>query len=173
MESEEHNEPQKMVRITQVKNGEKQTVTLSEETAAELGFHSPFDSTPFPLSQILETLFGEAESLDYYLPESTLKCPGCGLDFGKFKQTGRLGCGDCYETFRPQLDWILDELHGASRHVGCTPDSSLEIANSTSEDERLSNELREAIAIENYERAAELRDRLKQLSPETAPATNS
>lgn len=161
-----------MVRITQIVNGQKQTVSLSQETAVELGFHSPFDATPFPLSELLRTLFGPDDTPELpALPESTVRCPACGTDFEKFKQTGRLGCGDCYEVFRPQLEWILEELHGASRHVGCTPDTNQELARSFSEEEALTKELEEAIAAEDYERAAEIRDKLIALESEHSPAS--
>ena len=161
-----------MVRITQIIKGQKQTVSLSHETAVELGFHSPFDAMPFPLSDLLRTLFGSEDTAPVpALPETTVRCPGCGMDFATFKRTGRLGCGDCYEAFRPQLEWILEELHGASRHVGNTPDSNMELARSLDEQETLTQQLQEAVAAEEYERAAEIRDKLSELAAEnSAPA---
>ena len=157
----------KMVRITQIIKGQKQTVSLSHETAEELGFHSPFDATPFPLADLLHTLFGPEDDTSIpALPESTVRCPGCGMDFTRFKQTGRLGCGDCYETFREQLEWILEELHGASRHIGNSPDAAMELARTLSDEDSLHHELEEAVAAEEYERAAEIRDKLNRLTAE-------
>ncbi len=161
----------KMVRITQIIKGQKQTVSLSQETAVELGFHSPFDAMPFPLADLLRALFSSDDTTPVpALPETTVRCPGCGLDFETFKRSGRLGCGDCYDAFRPQLEWILEELHGASRHVGSTPESNMELAKTIGDEESLSRQLQEAIAAEEYERAAEIRDKLSELAAERTTA---
>ncbi len=91
------------------------------------------------------------------LPGSPLTCPRCGLDYARFTQLGRLGCPACYDAFRERLLPLLRQVHQAEEHRGrpARPDgASLET---------LKAGIRRAVAHEDYESAARLRDQLKQL----------
>lgn len=97
-----------------------------------------------------------------------LVCPTCHLSFEEFTRLGRFGCGDCYRTFRPRLESIMRKIHGASLHRGKTPvlDTVLETGSlpiPVKEEERLEKELHKAIEAEDFERAAEIRDKLKSI----------
>jgi protein arginine kinase activator len=85
-------------------------------------------------------------------------CPDCGLRFMEFRIGGRLGCPTDYGAFVPGLLPLLKRTHSATRHVGKVP------ARRRGPDDRLRlrAQLREAIAREDYEAAAHLRDRLRQ-----------
>ena len=48
----------------------------------------------------------------------TLRCRSCGLKYSDFKETGRLGCPDCYTSLEPQLTELMARIHGASQHAG-------------------------------------------------------
>lgn len=153
------------VHLTQVVNNEKLTLSLCKECAAARGFHSPLDNMPFPLAEILSGLasnvipLGERESFE------DLVCENCDLSFEQFTRQGRFGCGECYSAFRPQLESIMRKIHGASLHRGRDPEFSRadgeEGALPVREEERLEEELKAAIEAEDFERAAELRDKLK------------
>lgn len=152
------------VHLTQIVNNEKLSLSLCKECAAARGFHSPLDNVPFPLAEILSGLansMGETGKAD---PADTLACPICGLTFNEFTRQGRFGCGECYVAFRGRLEPIMRKIHGASLHRGRNPQyvhvddaAALPIK----EEERLETELTKAIAAEDFERAAELRDKLK------------
>ena len=88
------------------------------------------------------------------LPPTTLRCPGCGMRLVQLRREGRVGCAQCYETFRKQVVPLLKRVHGASEHTGSRP------ANARPDLGRLREELRRAIEAEDFEQAARLRDRI-------------
>ncbi|MCC6671348.1 MAG: UvrB/UvrC motif-containing protein [Planctomycetes bacterium] len=90
-------------------------------------------------------------------------CPGCGLSAADFKMRGRLGCPRCYETFRPALIPLLERVHDATSHRGRYPGRG---AIPTADQDTLAalqRRLAAAIAAENYEEAASLRDQLRRV----------
>ncbi|MGL5097773.1 MAG: UvrB/UvrC motif-containing protein, partial [Planctomycetia bacterium] len=48
-------------------------------------------------------------------------CPVCGISFADFRATGRLGCPNDYQVFHEELKPLLENIHGALRHVGKSP----------------------------------------------------
>jgi protein arginine kinase activator len=156
------------VHLTQIVNNEKTTLSLCKECAAARGFHSPLDNMPFPLAEILSNLTADMEGVSTESGAEELKCPECGLAFDEFTRQGRFGCGKCYDTFRPRLEHIMRKIHGASLHRGKIPEPA-EARDGSSrplpvkEEERLEAELAKAIECEDFERAAEIRDKLKSL----------
>jgi protein arginine kinase activator len=150
------------VHLTQIVNNEKIVLSLCKDCAAKRGFHSPLDNVPFPLAEILSGVIKQqfpekAESI----PD--LKCSNCGLTFEQFTQQGRFGCGQCYKAFRSRLELIMRKIHGSSLHKGKLPVTSSEHPLPVKEEERLEAELKKAIDAEDFERAADLRDKLKAM----------
>ncbi len=94
-------------------------------------------------------------------------CPCCGLGFQEFRKSGRLGCANDYRAFQDRLAPFLLSVHGADEHVGKTPrrrggvDYGPTLV-------RLRNELTDAVATEDYERASVLRDKIKEITLKTA-----
>ncbi len=154
---------QATIHLTQIVDNKKITFSICKECAAEMGFHSPLDNVPFPLAEILSGMVqGQILRKDTEpLPEMT--CPGCGLTFEAFSRQGRFGCGECYSAFRPRLEMIMRKLHGSSLHKGRLPVADEDHSQSIKEEERLESELRKAIETEDFERAADLRDKLKTI----------
>ncbi|WP_422447014.1 UvrB/UvrC motif-containing protein [Thermoanaerobacterium sp. DL9XJH110] len=158
------------VHITKIVNGEKSQMHLCEECAREkhLGFSAglnPFgfdDETDFSIGKLLSSFF-EPENQGYKQTPDSLKCDRCGLSFPRFTQTGRFGCSHCYDAFKGQLDPMLRRIHGKTFHVGKVPRRSGSEIRIKNELNRLKRELQEAINAEEYERAAVLRDRIKEL----------
>jgi len=85
-------------------------------------------------------------------------CPKCGLTYATFKAEGRLGCEHDYETFRSILEPLLERIHRAVNHTGKLPVS----ARLAARIQDLRTQMKEAIAIEDYEQAARLRDLIRQ-----------
>lgn len=94
-------------------------------------------------------------------PEDNLTCSQCHLTYGEFKKTARLGCSTCYESFAKELVPLMRRIHGSTSHVGKVPTSLDKMSRSRREIKRLRDALRQAIAQEDFERAAQLRDELK------------
>jgi protein arginine kinase activator len=162
------------VHLTQIINNEKTSLSLCKECAAQRGFHSPLENIPFPLAEILSSLtgigsapiFGKTQQKE----QPDLTCPSCGLTFEAFTRQGRFGCGQCYIAFRSRIEPILRKVHGASLHRGRGPLAGAIAKESTDavmpvvkEEARLEAELQKAIESEDFERAVEIRDKLKSL----------
>ena len=151
------------VHLTQVVNDEKVELHLCRECAEKRRFHTPFEGVPFPLAEFL------ASMLDQNLIKkpgkvSDTKCPTCGMYFSDFSKTGRLGCGNCYATFRVQFNDLLRKIHGSTQHRGKVPYMPGDVMKPLREERKLHEELKKAIDEEDFEKAARLRDRIKALS---------
>lgn len=114
--------------------------------------------------------------------ENALVCSECGMMYGQFRETGLLGCPACYEAFRFPLGALLQEQQGAESHWGGTSDIFSEIGavdtDAAIDDDaqvrvvsdelsRLGSELAAAVECEQYERAAQIRDKMKRIEGET------
>jgi len=93
------------------------------------------------------------------MPDIT--CSRCGLTFEQFTHQGRFGCGECYNAFRSRLEPIMRKIHGSSLHKGKMPVVGEGKPIPVREEERLEDALKKAIEGEDFERAADLRDKLK------------
>jgi len=102
-----------------------------------------------------------------------LKCKNCGLTYNDFKEIGRLGCGECYVTFKQYLGPLLKRIHGSGTHVGKSilkeaakeaPKASIKKKTAVPVSlEDLRQALAQAIKQEAFEEAAKIRDQIKQL----------
>jgi protein arginine kinase activator len=154
---------QATVHLTQIINNDKIVLSLCKECAAKRGFHSPLDNVPFPLAEILSGIIAQQLPQRHEQPSDDLACPNCGLTFKQFTHQGRFGCGNCYKAFRVQLEPIMRKIHGSSLHKGKLPSVGPGGSLPIKEEERLEVELKKAIECEDFERAADLRDKLKTL----------
>jgi protein arginine kinase activator len=139
-------------------------VHLCERCAAERGFDTGATAAKSPLGNFLATLSGltDPEGPGDRPPD---RCPTCGGTSEDFKTSGRLGCADCYRTFAAPLRDLMRRLHGATTHQGerYRPVADEGGHQPAPDDAELQEQLRQAIAGEDFERAAELRDRLRGL----------
>jgi protein arginine kinase activator len=127
-----------------------------DEDAQCDGDNKPFDDeeTDASLKELTEDLM----ETDFQ------SCPCCGLGFQEFRKTGRLGCANDYRAFQERLDPFLLSVHGASEHVGKAPRRRGVVVDYGPTLVRLRNELLDAVATEDYERASILRDKIKELT---------
>ncbi|MDY3030321.1 MAG: UvrB/UvrC motif-containing protein [Clostridia bacterium] len=91
------------------------------------------------------------------------RCPVCGRTFSEFRRTGRLGCGECYRTFRPAMRETLRQIHSNSRHNGKIPSKSGEELKKKRQLEDLKEKLRDAVKHEDYETAAALHKQIREM----------
>jgi protein arginine kinase activator len=92
----------------------------------------------------------------------------CGFSQADFKKTGRLGCSACYVTFGEGLNTLLKAMHKGIEHVGKLPHRAHRAMEINHRMRTLAENLQKAVAEENYETAASLRDQIKQLESELA-----
>jgi protein arginine kinase activator len=151
------------IHLTQIVNNSVTQVHLCEVCAAEKGVHTSASIAKFPLSDFLASL-GKGTTKTEAGPEAATPCNFCGATLADFRETGRLGCPHCYATFETHLRDLLRRLHGSSQHVGevyLPPGTRAQEATRTLVD--LRDQLRRAVEAENFELAAELRDRIRVL----------
>jgi len=101
-----------------------------------------------------------------------LTCPVCGVTFREFRTKGRLGCPHDYETFHAELVPLLETIHGETEHIGRMPRTVPTHRRRHAELVRLRQELKNAVAAENYEEAARLRDKIHELEEAGQPQTD-
>lgn len=151
---------QATVHLIEIKGGQKVEKHLCEQHAVEEGVAVKVNHAP--LNELLEK-FVLKHASGAAVSEAELSCEHCGLTYEEFRKTGLLGCPECYEVFAGVLAPLLERAHeGASRHIGKAP--SREGVDGLRQQRlmQLRRELDEAVASEQYERAAWLRDKLTQ-----------
>jgi len=157
-----------VVHELRVKGGVKTEVHLCQEHAAAAGVNMPGKQ---PIKQLLTQFVickGEKR------PGTKKVCRTCGTTLSSFRQSGVLGCADCYDTFEEQLGPLIERAqNGAASHAGKCPTRGGESIDRQLRIQRLFKELEHAVAAEQYERAAELRDRLRDLEPDVGAKKSS
>ena len=143
--------------------GEKKEHHFCEECAKGKGIN------PAPkmidIGQVLSSLIGaKSEAIDEKL--GALECPRCGMTFRQFKSKGRLGCPYDYEAFKEGVVPIIEQIHHSTQHVGKVPSQAGPSAARLSALIKLRQSLAAAVSAENYEGAAELRDKISALEKE-------
>ena len=165
------------VRYSENINGRKKELNLCEECSKKIGitnvdFNMPIDFTSF-FGEFMED-FATPEFMPMFNEIKSLKCNNCGFTFDDIVNTGKLGCGNCYNTFEERLNPIIRKIQGANQHVGRIGkvidnkieqklDNKLEQKNQNNQLEKLNEELKQAIKEERYEDAAKRRDEIKKL----------
>lgn len=158
------------VFITQIENNNVVKKRLCEECARQMMVPgSAFEFlamipqfTPGPLELGLDSL--EIEDLR----SDILACGHCGTTLSDLKETGRMGCPDCYDAFAEPLGGMFRELQYGDLHVGKIPNrcsASVQMRRKLSD---LKNRLRELVESEDFEVAAAVRDEIKSLETQLA-----
>lgn len=148
------------VHLTVMDQGKIKKVDLCEQCAKEKGVDDP---AAFSFADLLVSMgAGISQELSSPTPTGTT-CPGCGLTQAEFKKTGRLGCPDCYSAFAQVLAGPLKSMHRGSRHIGKRPGAAGPVIGAEDHLAELQKQLSQAIAVENYEEAARIRDQIKTL----------
>ncbi len=115
------------------------------------------------LSSILNAITGSEETKadDKH---ADVVCPRCKTTWGQFTKSGKLGCPGCYEAFREPLQPMLLQIHGRVQHGGREPLHTADEQRVRSQQEELTRQMEQAVALEDFETAAILRDRLRELA---------
>ena len=92
-------------------------------------------------------------------------CPRCGETYAEFQKTGTLGCAECYQAFRKELTPLVTRVQGRTQHAGRRPPVSEEEQARQTRMEELRALMEAAVAEENFEEAARLRDELRAMTP--------
>jgi protein arginine kinase activator len=149
-----------VIHIRQIQKDLVHELHICEECAQEKGLIREEDSE-LPIANLLSGLLegkdvtGAADVKDV--------CPKCGLKVSEFRKQGKLGCPECFQAFEKDVRAIVSQMAARPRHTGKLP-RTLVVENAASaESDGLREELREAVEQEDYELAARLRDRLREM----------
>ena len=115
------------------------------------------------LTNMLASMFGESISSGKPISK---RCDCCGASFSDIAQSGRVGCSECYNTFRQELMPSLNRLHGKAVHIGNAPDEQKPEETVQDKIKKLKAQLSDAIKAEEFENAAKLRDEIRALEGE-------
>jgi protein arginine kinase activator len=159
------------VHFTQIINNEKLEQHLCEECSQEysnISFNFTGDQG-LSINKFLANLlnydnnFTKVEQ-DY----QSGRCENCGVTYNQFTQGGKLGCSECYTVFRDRLESLLRRIHGNGLHKGKIPVRTGGNLKIKKEIENLKNELNMLVIREEFEKAAEVRDKIKALEKKMA-----
>lgn len=155
------------VHLTQIVDGKAEKYHLCETCAAQKGIDVHAD--PVDLGGMMEKLKGQLAHLkkDLETPRASsarsTACPSCGMTRTEILKKGRLGCDQCYDVFAAEMLPVVVSFQHGDQHLGKVPRRSSARLKHSVEQARLRRELDKAVAGENYELAAKLRDQIKAL----------
>ena len=153
--------------IKTIVNGKLTQAHLCADCAKKQGYGNLFADWGSGFGSLLSGFMGSAAPA-----RQVTRCPCCGASFEDITRSGKIGCAECYHTFRGQLLPIIQRIHGTAQHKGKVPGSSaLRVTDTNNkivaveetpleEKKRL---LKQAIEVQDFERAAVLRDEIKEL----------
>ncbi len=155
-------------------NGNEKTYKLCQNCAdamTKAGQIGSFSTEQyFSASPLGKSLFGESlTSLLFGGSEGKVRavsekaCGGCGMTLREFAREGMAGCPRCYEDFAAELESTIRRVQGKSTHTGRTPAGLKEKQDLQKKIAELTAEQKRAVADEDYERAAQIRDELKKM----------
>lgn len=157
------------VCVTTIINGDKTVKNLCPECAEQEGHLNmplPFEQD-FSWQNLWPTIFSLGQG-DFARSSNGQSCPQCHLSFQDFAKGGRLGCSHCYEAFQPQLKSMLQRIQGSGRHTGKLPKRQAGVKGIQRQIDTLKGQLQQAVSVENFELAAQLRDEIKTLQESAA-----
>ena len=156
------------VTVTQVQNGQKRERHYCEVCAEQFHpFQFEVNEEPTSLQQLISNWVNFVPSTAK--KESTKansnsqkECQTCGFTYRQFLKQGKFGCENCYEVFSEQLPQLLERIQAGTKHVGYVEEtpSKEKIEHKVAE---LREAMQQAIAVENFEEAAKIRDEVRLL----------
>lgn len=151
--------------VKSVVNGEYEEYMLCSDCAKEMGYTNLWSDVNSDFNSILGSFFSNA------LParSETTRCPMCGSTYHDIAKSGQVGCANCYDLFLSELMPSIRRIHGNTTHCGKKPLISIKENKTTIQSEKsdaiddLKQQLNDAVSEQNFELAAELRDKIKEM----------
>ena len=150
--------------IKQIINGDMAESHLCSECASHLGYSDMFSGFGLNLSELFGGFLGDTKPS--ISSGKALRCPKCGSSFDEIVHSGKVGCADCYRTFYDRLLPSIQRIHGKIKHSGKTAaaaPSQQGVETVAEKIEKLRAAMNEAVAKQNFEDAAKIRDEIKSL----------
>ena len=155
-------EAEATIHLTQVIDGDVKKLNLCQACAQKNGIDL---NSPISITDVLLGLGSQSETVktDALVSELDLSCGRCQMTRAEFKKNARLGCPECYKAFMGELSALMQAMHHSRQHVGKIPARQGNEARITAQIASLQKDIETAIAREEYEIAANLRDKIRAL----------
>ena len=160
------------IHLIRVQNDNVEKVNICAECAGDFSFFSEDDFYK-DLTKILYKIFKADEGqLNGRMELKNLKnleirknraCSFCGMDLNNIKKLGKMGCPNCYSEFKNILLPIIKAIHKNIEHRGKIPENTSRQIKLEKSVRDLRNRLKREIFVENFEEAARIRDKIRQL----------
>lgn len=167
---QECNKKPATLHFTKIVNGEKTEFHICESCAREKGELIPGSPTGFSIHNLLSGLLDFEPTSGSAAKAQPLRCDHCGLTYTQFSKLGRFGCSSCYKHFSERLDPLFKRVHGNTVHVGKIPKRTGGAIQYKKELEQLKKEMQQRIYQEEFEQAAKIRDKIKELEKKISGA---
>jgi protein arginine kinase activator len=147
------------VHLTEIVNKKKRALHLCERCARERNLIPPQPGPQLDLKALLNLLMhpfppgSQPAADDAADPPVNDTCEVCGITLAEFKAEGRLGCPHDYESLRAALEPLLERIHRSTAHAGKAP-RAVRVR-------EWKKQMQAAVAAEDYEEAARLRDLIR------------
>jgi protein arginine kinase activator len=151
-----------IIQIQQIVNNKRKSIRLCERCAKVLGImgSETSDKSKFTIPNLFSDMF---EGLAHVNPKNAKKCPSCDTTLETIIEEHKAGCTECYSAFNLQIEKELQKLFGNTRHIGKFPRRFLKFKQFLFNINDLKKQLVTAIKNEDYENAAILRDKIKEI----------
>jgi protein arginine kinase activator len=147
--------------IKQIVGKEEIELHLCQSCAAVRGINTSNENADFSISHLLTNLMDIRSNLKK--SQGRAVCSKCGYTFDKFKKTGYFGCSECFSVFSKQIRVLMHKMFGSIQHKGKYPIKLQAYKMFMDDINTLRLKLEEALTNEDYEEAAVLRDKIKQM----------
>lgn len=146
------------IEFTEIINDEVIQLHLCEQCAHEKGIEM---EQHFSIADLLAGMGDLTQGPE--VKDITAKCSACGMTLDDFRKIGRVGCGECYKAFKQNLLPLLKRIHGSTRHTGKVKSGKAYVTTKKPELQELRQRLQRAIENEEFEEAAKIRDKIREL----------
>lgn len=141
-------------------NGQKRKISICRECALAHGI-SP---DPKSIESSIGDLFREINAFSRRIAaENSRMCPVCGMGIVELRKTGKAGCPECYAIFKEDIKNLLKKNGINGSYTGSMPERLSGVHSVLNDRIALQNKLNDAVASEDYEKAAMYRDYLHAL----------
>ena len=150
------------IHLTEITEGIRTEMHICEHCAAEQDITI---KSHIPINELLSNLLAVQPTDEEIsgVSEQNLACPICGFTLAQFRKEGVLGCPRDYDVFEKSLQPLIEKAHDArTAHCGKVPKKTPGDTKKQMELLNLRQQLEAAVRSEDYERAAEIRDRIQQ-----------
>lgn len=149
------------IQLTQIINSKKHVIYLCENCVKEEGKLNI--GSPLSINDFFSGIMGMPYMASVKAPSPESTCNTCKMSYNEFEKTGKVGCADCYKTHGEKFIPLFKRLHGSIQHNGKIPgriDNEVKVSR---EIRKLKENLDVCIKNEEYEKAAQIRDQIKEI----------